>query len=271
MKKILIIAINYNSYDKLDSYLESIVNSIKQCSIESMCNVQIVDNSTPHKNFDYYKYSINNKLSINFEQSENLGYFGSALKQYNQFSHFVYDYVCISNVDLVVKHDFFDKLCSLTIEDNVAWIAPSIYSNYEDRDKNPQRIFRCSKNKLKLLYLLYTFPMMEVFYSKFLYPKLNKNKNTENVYKQIYCGHGSFIILTKEFIKKNPEMHFPCFLFGEELFLGEIIRNEGLKVIYESSLKIFDDEHVSTSKLPSRNYYKYNRTSISWILRTFYK
>lgn len=272
--KCLIICVNYNSYDRLEIFLKSVVNSIEQINNNLKCDVSIVDNSTERKKINASSFDIEGKLNVSIIESENLGYFGSALKVYNEHSNInTYDYIFITNVDLQVNTDFFYILNSLDINENVAWIAPSIFSKFENRDKNPQRINRCSKIKLQLLYLLYSFPIIERFYSKIIYPKRKgKRVNQKQFQSQnIYCGHGSFIILTRQFIKNNSILNYPCFLFCEELFLGEIIKNEGLKVIYEPSLKIFDDEHVSTGKLSSRNYYKYNRTSLSWILHTFYK
>lgn len=274
MKNILIISVNYNSYDKLGIFLKSVVNSLEKLNENLKCEIIIVDNSTERKEFNTSSFNIEGKLCVSIIESENYGYFGSALNVYNAHSKSnSYDYIFITNVDLQVDSDFFTIFNSLEINENVAWIAPSIFSRFENRDKNPQRINRCSKTKLLMLYLLYLFPVMERFYSKLIYPKRkNKSSNPKQFQVQnIYCGHGSFIILTKHFIKNNPTLNYPCFLFCEELFLGETIKNEGLNVIYEPSLKIFDDEHVSTGKLPSRNYYKYNRTSLSWILRTYYK
>ena len=274
MKKISIISVNYNSYDNLEIFLKSVHNSIELLNKNLKCDVTIVDNSTVRKVFNTSSFNIEGKLCVSIIESENFGYFGSALKVYNEHSkNNYYDYIFITNVDLQVDIDFFSILDSLKLNEKVGWIVPSIFSKFENRDKNPQRINRCSKAKLKLLYFLYYFPMLERFYSKLIYPsRKNKKKNqTQPESSKIYSGHGSFIILTKQFIKRNPILNYPCFLFCEELFLGEMIKNEGLYVIYEPSLKIFDDEHVSTGKLPAKNYYKYNRTSLSWILRTFYK
>lgn len=274
MKKVLLISVNYNSYDKLKIFLKSVADSIRLVNGDFQCDVNIVDNSTEREKVRTDEYNIEDKLSISIIDSENLGYFGSALKIYNKYgSNVLYDYIFITNVDLQVNSDFFTVLNSLNINENVAWIAPSIFSKFENRDKNPQRLNRCSKKKLELLYLLYSFPLLERIYSNVIYPK-KKAKNYERELKQsqkIYCGHGSFIILTKAFVRKKSTLNYPCFLFCEELFLGETIKNIDLDVIYEPRLKIIDDEHVSTGKLQSKKFYKYNKESISWILETFYK
>lgn len=268
--EILIVCVNYNSYSSLANFLCSVEKAALK--FDGAVSVFIADNSEQKS----IEKQLNNfyKINIKYYNFSNLGYFGGAFSIINGLRNpQKYDYVFITNVDLVVDENFFCELQKITKDDYVAWIAPSIFSKFENRDKNPQRIKRCSKIKLQLLYLMFSLPILERFYSNVIYLR-RKNKiisKRQLQTKNIYCGHGSFIILTKEFIKKNPILNYPCFLFCEELFLGEIIKNEGLKVIYEPSLKIFDDEHVSTGKLPSKNYYRYNRESLFWILRTFYK
>lgn len=268
--KILIVCVTYNSYNSLAKFLKSVEKAAFK--FDGEVSVFVADNSEQKSIEKQLKNFY--KTNIRYYNFSNLGYFGAAFSIINSLKNpQKYDYVLITNVDLTVDENFFVELQKINKDDFVAWIAPSIFSKFENRDKNPQRINRCSKTKLQLLYLLYSFPVLERIYSNIIYPR-RKNKNTSQKKlqsKNIYCGHGSFIILTKQFIKRNPILNYPCFLFCEELFLGEVIKNEGLKVIYEPSLKILDDEHVSTGKLLSRNYYKYNKASLSWILRTFYK
>ena len=44
----------------------------------------------------------------------------------------------------------------------------------------------------------------------------------------------------------------------------------GKKVRYVPNLVIEDNEHISTSTLKKKTYFKYNRESIKYILDTFY-
>ena len=58
----------------------------------------------------------------------------------------IYDYVAISNVDLLLKDDFLTQLSNLYVDKDIAWLAPKIWSNKEYRDRNPKIINRYSKN-----------------------------------------------------------------------------------------------------------------------------
>ena len=92
-------------------------------------------------------------------------------------------------------------------------------------------------------------------------------------YKQmdVYAGHGSFMIFTKAFFLKKPKLQYPVFLFGEEIYFAELMRSYSLKVTYIPRLKVFDKEHISTSKMKSDFYYKCNREAIKYLISTFYE
>lgn len=100
-----------------------------------------------------------------------------------------------------------------------------------------------------------------------------KRKKLSPSYPQmeIYAGHGSFMMFTNSFFQRYPRLDYPIFLFGEELYFAEVIKNLDMKVLYEPSLRVIDNEHVSTSTLKKKSYFKYNQESIKYILDTFYE
>lgn len=262
--KVSIICVNYNSYEQLRKYLASLQFSFEK-SRGILLEVFCADNSS-------IKQQVKFDLPFRFEimQFDNLGYFGGALAIINSRKTVKEsDYVIISNVDLQVEEDFFKNLSSTKIDNRVAWLAPKIWSNYEQRDKNPQRYIRPSKKKLNQLIFLYSHPFFYYLYERTLYRR-KKNKSACPDDMEIYCGHGSFIILTKFFVEKYERIEYPCFLYCEELFLGELIRKADMKVLYKPRIKIIDDEHVSTAMLPSKKYYEYNLNSLRFIKKSFY-
>lgn len=167
-----------------------------------------------------------------------------------------------------MTEDFFLNLERANLPKDVAWVAPKIYSMDENRDRNPKVLNRYSKGKLQLLYFMYRFPMLFYLYTMTAY----KRKKLQPQYPEmnIYAGHGSFMLLTRSFFESYPKIEYPIFLFGEELFLAELVRKANKKVRYVPSLVIEDSEHVSTSTLKKKSYFKYNQDSIKYILNTFY-
>ena len=82
--------------------------------------------------------------------------------------------------------------------------------------------------------------------------------------------HGSFIILTKEYFKRCGIINYPCFLFCEEIYLGEQCKEHQLAVVYEPSLRIDDDEHASTGNFKGKKYCQFNYQALSYIIKKYY-
>ena len=92
----------------------------------------------------------------------------------------------------------------------------------------------------------------------------------QNNEMDIYAGHGSCIILTENFFRYYQHIHYPIFLYGEELFFAELITNKGLRVRYVPSIRMITEGGVSTSKMPSESFFRYNVEAINYILKIFY-
>lgn len=264
-KTILLVAINYNSYLELYDYLDSINSNIfvgKYFSID----IYIVDNSSIKQTIDVSRYS---NLNLNIVPANNLGYLGGAFYILNnKIDPKKYDFTIISNVDVIISSDFFIHLFNITHND-IGWIAPSIFSESENRDRNPKIYKRYSKAKLLLLYYMYKYPLLHFLYQKSFYKR--KKIKTINEQRDIYAGHGSFMIFTRVFFLKKPNLNYPVFLFGEEIFFAELMKKYSLRVTYIPNIRIFDKEHISTSKMSSKFYYKCNREAIKYIISNFYE
>ena len=252
--KLLIVCVNYNSYSELTSYVTSInfaVSKVRNIQVD----ISIADNSTSVEEVTYDSYSY---VKVSVTQTV-----------INSIANILdYDYVAISNVDITVAENFFINLENIIIAQDVAWIAPKIFSKVENRDRNPKVISRYSKKKLQLLYYMYKIPVLYYLYTMSAYQCKKLQVNYPEI--DIYAGHGSFILLTRSFFEYNRKIEYPIFLFGEELFLAEIVMKAGKKVRYVPNLVIEDNEHISTSTLKKKTYFKYNRESIKYILDTFY-
>lgn len=264
--KVLIVCVNYNSYMELAKYLASIDRSNKGVDGVTV-DVYIADNSNGKERVVNTQYE---NIRVEQYDFDNLGYLGGASAVVNNLPDVEnYDYVAISNVDLQLSDNFFQVLKEKKIDDETAWIAPQIYSHDEDRDRNPKVIGRYSKKKLKMIYYMYKYPSLFYLYTATAY----KRKKLAPKYDEmdIYAGHGSFMLLTRNFFKEYKRIEYPIFLFGEELFLAELIKNKGMKVRYVPSLRVEDMEHVSTSRMKKKFYFKCNTESIKYILDTFYE
>ena len=268
MKRFLIACVTYNSYIELERYIKSIDLAAAEVKGIWSVDVCIADNTTENIQEPMLKPDSIDSLRY-FSFKENLGYFGAAQKVLDQTDDLQqYDIVTISNVDLEMPRDFFLRLDNLQVESTTGWIANSILSGYENRDRNPKIVARYTEKRLKQLRLLFRFPILHQLYTKTLYRRKKINQKKQSM--PIYAGHGSFIMLTKAFFKNNPHLDYPMFLFCEEIYLAELCRKSNLEVIYKPEICVRDTEHCSTGKMRKSSYYRYNYDSINYILKTFY-
>ena len=245
MKRIALFCVSYESDKELDTYLHSVDVATQIAQKEISTDIFVAKNT----------------------KQDNPGYFGAVRNMMQNMDLDSYDYFIISNVDLTMEDHFFLKLADIDFPEDTGWIAPQIWSKKEKRDLNPKLINRYSRKKLLLLQFIHRFPILHYLYSRTLY---SRKRNQDSKPGLIYAGHGSFIILTKEFIKKCGIIDYPVFLFCEEIYLAELCREVGLNVIYDPRFRIDDNEHISTGKMPVKIYSSLNYKAVSYILKRFY-
>lgn len=255
---------NYNSYAELTNYLQSIERALLKCDNEINVDVWVADNTTA--NVRHVDVSLFQTIEVKVYQfQENLGYMGAIeklieIKGPDRVK--CYDYTILSNVDLLLTEAFFTNLLKIQLSKNIGWIAPQIFSLSEKRDRNPKMISRPSAKRIQLLLLMYKYPILYRLYNELVYRFRNKKLDSPTNNK-IYAGHGSLMIFTKAFMKDHATFQFPCFLFGEEIFFGELARSSNLQVVYMPQIAVDDIDHASTSKLKRKNYCKMNYESLT--------
>ena len=108
--RVLLICVNYNSYAELYDFLKSVKKSLEKASAFVFIDIFVADNSTEVKDViipDSFG------LNVSISRHGNLGYLGGAFCVINNLGCVSeYDYVIISNVDLVVDDNFFYELCT---------------------------------------------------------------------------------------------------------------------------------------------------------------
>lgn len=245
MKRIAIFCVSYNSDKELEQYQSSLVKAASKAADQVTLDIFVARNT----------------------QDDNPGYFGGIKREMDKVDVTVYDYCILSNVDLMVDEDFFERLATYDCAVNVGWIAPRIWSNAEQRDRNPKILNRYSLRKLQILRTFYQFPILDTLYTKTLY---RKKKFESHPAGDIYAGHGSFIILTKRYFECCGKINYPVFLFCEEIYLAEQCQKAGLRVTYVPDIKVTDTEHASTGKMGHHFYCRCNYEAMQYIIREFY-
>ncbi len=268
MKKILLICVNYNSYDVLQTFLQSVDNAAQKVKEEMKADVAIADNSPE-------KQPINNTYSnlsiIDIHKNDNVGYLGGALPLYNQWAQ-NYDFVSISNVDLRLKEDFFANLIGIDITD-IGWLAPSILTQKNNTNENPFMTHRPQKRNFVIWNIIYSNTLIHNVYKWLSVKKhqwlAHKQKKTMEQ-EQIYAGHGSLMLFTSAFVKQNQHLHYPNFMYGEEIYFAELVRQSRLEVVYHPQLTAYNIGGVSTLKVSHSIRSQWSKKSVQTLEKMFF-
>ena len=265
MKKIAIYCVNYHSYDSLADYLSSIDRGVGNVTGRSIVKVIVADNTVPYSHVNYKAKNFELKV---IPTGENKGYFGAIRQVMEHCPPEDYDYIIISNVDILLSENFFSQLLSFKTTIDTGWIAPRIYSQTFDMDFNPQALNRYSYKKMIALRLLFKYPLLLWLKQKLLHQYREIKVHDAG---PIYAGHGSLIILTAQFFRQCGIIDYPIFLYGEEIYLAELCRTNQLEVVYVPQIEVYDIGKVSTGQIPAKQYCKYNYIAIDYLIRHFYK
>ena len=275
MMRIGMICVCHNTHEKFDEYY----SSIKQAASNFDVDIILLDNSITVPEVQHLRYQNLSDTDANFfyKRVENLGYLSSAQRflQTSVDNPLQYDFICISNVDLKLDHAFFARLefVASDLPENAGMIAPKIITA-DNINKNPKIITRPKRRYFWVRKLLFSS-----FITHFLLEKVHllrkrtltrryEKKEFKNLEK-IYAAHGSFFLFSRPAYDAVIHTNYPVFLFGEEIFLAELMRKSRLVTCYKDDLIIYDSEHASTSKMKNSRYRQHNLEALNFILKSF--
>lgn len=244
MKKYLLIAVTYHSDEALQTFLKSVHRAAERVKERIQVDIEIADNG-----------------------KDNKGYFGGAATIYNQKAQ-EYDFVSISNVDLALAPDFFEQLEKVDTT-NIGWLAPDIYTEKINRYENPYMLKRPTKCHFRIWNIIYSCTWIYRLYHRMYVWKGRQAKTYPAC--DIYAGHGSFVLLTKAFVKHYPEIHFPGFMYGEEIYMAESTRVAELKVRYVPTLRIDNIGNINTAHIQQSQKSEWSKESLRAIYTLFFE
>lgn len=244
MKKYLLICVTYHTDEALHAFVESVHRAAERVKGQMQVDIEVADNG-----------------------KDNRGYLGGALSIYNAKAQ-GYDFVSISNVDLELAPDFFEQLVKINVSDT-GWLAPDIYTDKINRHENPYMLSRPKKRNFLIWNIIYSNTFIYRLYHALYVLKSQKSKEYPSC--KIYAGHGSFMLFTKAFVEQYPELHFPAFMYGEEIWLAELTRASKLGVLYDPSLRIENTGNISTGLINQAQKSKWSKESLNFIFNQFFR
>jgi GT2 family glycosyltransferase len=275
-QNVLLVCVKYDSDPETALYMESLRRLDGQPNLQ----VLIVDNAV---SAHVAAMPMDTRFTL-LRSNENLGYFGGARRGISKYleEHPLPDWIIVSNVDLLVTDpQFIQKLNALKCAPHVGAVAPRIVSALTGRDQNPFMRDRPSALRMHLYKWSYrsrlalnihelasaAFHRLRSILGRFTLPNAAV---AHDVSEKMYAPHGSFVVLSREYFRAGGSLDFPCFLFGEEIYLAESLRTLGLDVIYEPSLEVVHQEHKSTKLLKSRKLARFVASSAAYCADTYF-
>jgi GT2 family glycosyltransferase len=265
--RMLVLAVNYESSDVVDQFLASLADAVTpDVSVRVLDNSErdIVDPARAARAFgDKHALEVH-------RMPKNLGYFGAAAYGHEEFvrQHGEPAWTIVCNVDLVIDQAFFRKLHTQAPD----VIAPAILADRTGADQNPHLARRISKTRLRIYEALFSHPRIYAWYEYAAAWKASRQTGAKRLQSpvRIYAPHGACIIFPRSYFEAGGTLKHPAFLYGEELFVGEMARSLGIAVRHEPSLIVRHKHQVSTSSIGAARRSEFSRQAVRAILDRFY-
>lgn len=229
MKKILLVAVDYNSNEftkQLLTSIEGIENSEKFEVNIAFTGKAKLELRKPHSHYYF----------------ENLGYFRAVNRILQEKKLNQYDSIIVCNNDIqILSNDLYTRVLGHINDFDV--IAPTII-NSNNYNQNPHRIYP-PKTSTLLKYRVYFSSFMLgkiIFYLRSLKKPISRNLKS----RQIFSPHGAFIIFKSTYFEKGGFIDTNFFLYGEEDSVAGICKTLGMKIFYDSEIFIRHFASVST-------------------------
>ncbi|QVK17165.1 glycosyltransferase family 2 protein [Mycoplasmatota bacterium] len=269
MKQILICCVNYHNPQEVIDY----ITHLRKQTVYEQIDVVVTDNSESKDEFQFLKMHLDDIYV--YQSSKNLGYIHGinyGLKKYLE-THSRPEWIVISNTDITYQdNEFFEKLFTFYPDGYDCVVAPCIYSLENNSYQNPLVINRYTK--LKMFFLTYVFKFTFI---ERCFDALNNIKNKFQLRKisllpnqEIYSAHGSCLIINKCYFEKGGNLEYGSFLFGEELFISEQVRQLEGKVFFDNRLKVNHHEHATISKEKRKRINQFYFDSMEYLYKEYY-
>jgi len=224
------------------------------------------------KSFVLETKKINLNIIVYF-LNNNVGYLNGMLygcKLYLQ-NNIIPDWSIFSNTDIEFdSNNYFERFLKKEYIDDIWIIGPAIYSSSVNSYQNPHYIKRQTKISInKRIFIFNNLPLA------YLYQKLSKLKLIIlKKYKLkscfVYSVHGSFFFLKKDLIEILLKNKFTPILYGEELYIAEIVLQNNKKCYYDADIEIIHEGSTTTNKINFNNKSELIVKALRFIKLNFY-
>lgn len=257
--KVCFVTVNFNNASLTIEYVKSIVRVMPDASYK----IYVIDNDSEKADKELL-FNIKGMAEISYLE-RNIGYFPAMNTALAVIEKSEWDYIVISNNDLVLEHGFPEALESINAPSGALVIAPDIVT-LDGVHQNPHEARKIAWTRM----LMYSLYFSNYFLGRMMYKLqqcLKKIRNVKNRVvgaeesRRIFLGYGACYLLRPGFFSKNPVLLHPPFLMGEEVYVAYQAQEAGGYIYYCNEVKVKHCDHASCDKVPSRKMYEYSRQS----------
>lgn len=273
MVKVLIVCVNYHSEKEIVEYIDHLCNQ----TVYNRLDIVVCDNSCDEVKFLLLVSKFKNIDNVFiYNPKMNLGYLHGINFGINKYleTHSLPEWIVISNTDITYGTEtFYEELLLNYPNGYNCVIAPSIYARFKKEFQNPMLINRYSKLEMFVLTKVFKNRLIERSFNlgNNIRIKFIKHKKSIVDNQEIYAGHGACLILNKDFFNNGGNLNYGSFLFGEEVYIAEVVKKIGGKVYFDKRLKVNHNEHQTIGKVKSKLINKYYDDSMNYLYKKFYK
>ena len=228
-KKVLIIILNYGTYD----LTINLIRNIKSRLNYENYSIMVIDNCSPNESADILKQNSKELQYIFFANDKNTGYAaGNNIGLRYAFNN-KYEYSWIVNNDIeILNGDILTHMLSIINNNsNIACIGPQIYS---------------LNGKICAPYC-----RRQSFFDMTAGVFLDKKNREKNINHSgfVYRVHGCCMLLKNEAMKEIDYMDERTFLYGEEEILSERLLQKNYKAYYDAEVSIIHKESSTMKRM----------------------
>ena len=260
-KLVCFVILHYMVNEETISSIESIMNKVK-----GEKKIVVVDNGSPNNSGveleKLYKDNKNvdviiSKENLGFAKGNNIGY-RYAVEKYNP------KFIVVLNNDVeIYQEDFIENIDKIYEEEKYAILSPDIYSTFSKVHQSPKKTRSYTEEEIRKLAKKYEFRnkskviiplkcwLKEIKSLKKIMQNLKFKSRGIDYSKKYYDVplHGSCFIFSEIFIKNRKNAFFEgTFMYFESEILDYECHRDGLKTIYDPSIKVNHHHSVSSAK-----------------------
>lgn len=251
MSLVCFIAVSYFGSRDLGSYITSLIDQDDDRWV-----LKVVDNSMDdEEGLRLAELAERDSRIEILTPGQNLGYFGGADWARNRLEAGSYDWIAVTNTDVIIVASGFVATLIAMSPSEVGVIAPAIFGSSSDSMLNPYMRNRPTilRSRIRRLLFWSTATAQVTILVSHLKRRFTKGPAIPEVETEIYAAHGCFMLFGRSYFLAGGTFRHSSFLFGEELTVAEFCRDRDLKTRYIPGLEVVHIEHANTGLLRSRS------------------